>query len=77
MAPPDLRQDAGMADRWRAPGGWAVEVVHLTGTPDRRDGEWLRVTQYGSWVADVRSVADLERYFPLASLGPEVLARAA
>jgi len=45
-----------------------VEVVCLTGTPDRHDGTWIRVTHYGSWVADVRSVAELERYFPVASL---------
>jgi len=49
-------------------GGWAVQIVHLVATPDHHDGTWIRVTQYGSWVADVRSVAELERYFPLALL---------
>ena len=33
-----------MADRWHAPGGWIVEAVWLSGTPDHHDGEWLVVT---------------------------------
>ena len=73
----DLGQYGGMADRYRAPGGWTVEVVHLSGTPDRRDGERLRVRQHGFYVADVRSVAELEQWFPLASLEPERLTLAA
>jgi hypothetical protein len=36
-----------MADRYRAPGGWAVDVIHLSSTPDHRDGEWLRVSFHG------------------------------
>jgi hypothetical protein len=43
----DLRQYGVMADRYRAPGGWTVEVIHLSGTPDRRDGAWIRVRQHG------------------------------
>lgn len=66
-----------MAERWRAPGGWTVQVVVLAGTPDRHDGEWLRVTQYGSWVADVRTVAELAQWFPLADLEPDGLTLAA
>lgn len=27
-----------MADRYQAPGGWTVEVVVLSGTPDHHDG---------------------------------------
>lgn len=54
-----------------------VEVVGLTGTPDRHDGEWFRVTQYGSWVADVRTVAELARWFPLGDLEPDGLTLAA
>jgi hypothetical protein len=57
-----------MPDRYRAPGGWRVQIVHLENTPDRRDGEWLRVTLHGSWVANVRTPADLERYFRLSEL---------
>jgi hypothetical protein len=50
-----------MAGRWHAPGGWTVEVVHLTGTPNHHDGEWFRVCQYGWWTADVRTVGELEQ----------------
>jgi hypothetical protein len=48
-----------------------VRVVTLVGTPDRRDGTWLRVTQFGAWTADVGSVAELERFFPLSDLEPD------
>jgi hypothetical protein len=67
----DLRQDGVMADRWRAPGGWTVEVVRLCGTPDKRDGEWLRVRHYGYHTADVRSIPELAQWFPLAELEPD------
>jgi hypothetical protein len=60
-----------MPDSCRAPGGWTVEVVALSGTPDHRDGTWLRVTQHGFWTADVRSVAELSRFFPLDALEPD------
>lgn len=48
-----------------------MRVVTLVGTPDRRDGTWLRVTQFGAWTADVGSVAELERFFPLSDLEPD------
>jgi hypothetical protein len=73
----DLRKDGVVGDRYRAPGGWTVEVVCLAGTPDRHDGEWIRLRYYGFYVADVRSAGELERWFPLASLEPETLAPAA
>jgi hypothetical protein len=57
-----------MPDCYRAPGGWRVEVVRLEDTPDRHDGTWLRVTQFGWWTADLRSVVELERFFPLGEL---------
>jgi hypothetical protein len=66
-----------MAERWRAPGGWTVEVVQLSCTPNHRDGEWLRLTQYGSWVADVRTVAELQQWVDLAELEPDALVLAA
>lgn len=70
----DLRQTQDMAaDRWRAPGGWTVEIVHLTGTPNHHDGQWLRVCQYGSWTADVRTVDELAQYVDLAELEPELM----
>ena len=57
-----------MPDRYRAPGGWTVDVITLSGTPDHRDGEWLRVSFHGVHVADVRTVAELEQWFSLATL---------
>jgi hypothetical protein len=66
-----------MSDRYRAPGGWTVEVVQLSGTPDRRDGEWLRVRYYGFHVADVGSVAELQKWVCLADLERDTLALAA
>jgi len=36
-----------MGDRYRTPDGWAVEVVGLSATPDRNDGERLKVTYCG------------------------------
>jgi hypothetical protein len=46
----DLRQDATMGDRYRTASGWAVEVVELSATPDRNDGERLKVTYCGFFV---------------------------
>jgi hypothetical protein len=65
-----------MADRYRTADGWSVEVVNLTGTPDRHDGQWLRICYCNYWV-DVRSIAELEQWFPLADLEPDALALAA
>jgi hypothetical protein len=67
----DLGHDRSMPDRYCAPGDWVVQVVELSGTPDRHDGTWIRITRYGTWVADLRSVADIERYVALADLEPE------
>ena len=66
-----------MADRYRTADGWSVEVVNLTGTPDRHDGQWLRVCYCNYWVADVQSIAELEQWFPLADLESDALALAA
>src|SRR5262249_35163427 len=49
-------------------GRYTVETVQLTGTPDRHDGEWIRVRFCGFCLADVRTVADLESYVVLAEL---------
>jgi hypothetical protein len=62
-----------MSDRYRTKDGWSVEIVRLECTPDHHDGEWLRVCYFGYHVRDVRSVSELERYFPLAGLEPEAL----
>ena len=40
-----------MGDRYRTADGWAVEVVELSATPDRNDGERLKVTYCGFFVA--------------------------
>jgi hypothetical protein len=63
-----------MSDRYRTKDGWSVEIVRLVCTPDHHDGEWLRICYFGYHVRDVRSVSELERYFPLADLEPEALA---
>ena len=62
-----------MGDRYRTPDGWAVEVVGLSATSDRNDGERLKVTYYGFFVAVVRTVAELEQWFALSDLEPETL----
>jgi hypothetical protein len=66
-----------MGDRYRTANGWAVEVVGLSATPDRNDGERLKVTYCGFFVALVRTAAELEQWFPLAELEPETLTLAA
>jgi hypothetical protein len=74
---PDLRHYADMGDRYRTADGWAVEVIGLSDTPDRNDGERLKVTYCGFFVALVRTVAELEQWFSPADLEPETLALAA
>lgn len=39
-----------MGDRYCTADGWAVEVVALSATPDRNDGERLKVTYHGFFV---------------------------
>jgi hypothetical protein len=64
-----------MAPTYRTKDGYSVEVVQLSDTSGNQDGEWLRVRYHGYHVADVRSVAELERYFPLGELEADGLAR--
>jgi hypothetical protein len=64
-----------MAPTYRTRAGYTVEVVQLSDTSGNHDGEWLRVRYHGFHVADVRSVAELERYFPLGELEADALAR--
>lgn len=63
-----------MADRRHTESGRSVEVIRLTCTPNRRDGEWLRVRYLCYWIADVRQLAELALWFALAEL-QEALAR--
>lgn len=66
-----------MTDRYRTASGWSVEPVSLTLTPDWHDGQWLRVRYLGYYVADCGSVAELERWIPLAELERDALTLAA
>jgi hypothetical protein len=66
-----------MANRYRTASGWSVEVVERSGTPDNSNGPQLRVRYHGFYVADVRTVAELEQWFPLADLEPDGLGVAA
>lgn len=68
------RQYGLMADRYRTADGWSVETVVLSMTPDRHDGEWIRVRRFGFWIRDVRSVEELAELVPLAELEPYGLA---
>jgi len=51
-----------MAERYRTPGGWTVEVVQLA------EGQRLRIRHHGFYVADVVNVDDLARWIPAAQL---------
>jgi len=51
-----------MADRYRTPDGWTVEVVQLA------TGERLRIRHHGYYIADAFSVDDLARWIPAAEL---------
>ena len=44
-------------------GRWQVEVINLA-----ESGEWLRVSEYGYWTADVRTPGELGRFFKLEEL---------
>jgi hypothetical protein len=57
-----------MSDRWCTRDGWGVEVIRVTATPDRHDGESFRVTHHGCWIGYARSVPELERWIELADL---------
>jgi len=57
-----------MAAHYKTEDGWSVEVVNLTCTPNKHDGEWIRVRHFGWYVADLRSVEALESYVALTEL---------
>ncbi len=58
----DLRQDGITADRYRTADGWTVEVVQLA------EGDRLRISHHGFYIADALSVHDLARWIPAAEL---------
>src|SRR5258708_39273423 len=64
----------GMADRYCTGDGWSVEVVRLTCTPERHDGEWLRIRHLGYYIRDTRNIEGLEQYVSLADLRADALA---
>jgi len=57
----------GRVTKYKTKDRYSVEVVQLADTGNH-DGQWLRVRYHGYYVADVRSVLELESYFPLADL---------
>src|SRR5215471_3010319 len=59
---------APMGDSWRTADAWAVEVIDMTATPDRHDGESFRVSHHGYWVGYAQSVPELERWIDLRDL---------
>ena len=57
-----------MADRFRTPGRWTVEVVRVAELGDRPPTDMLRIRHHGFFVADVRSVDDLGTWIPAPEL---------
>jgi hypothetical protein len=49
-----------------ADGEWVIDVIRLSLTGTGRDGEWLRVSWWGWFVAELRSVAELATVVDLA-----------
>lgn len=49
-------------------GEWVIDVVRLSLTGTGRDGEWLRVSRWGCFVTELRSVSELARLVDLATL---------
>jgi uncharacterized protein (DUF427 family) len=66
-----------MGDCYRTASGRSVEAVERSGTPDNSDGQQVRVRYNGLYVADVRTVAELEQWFPLADPEHDGLSAAA
>ncbi len=54
---------AELAERYRSPGGWSIQVVQLG---DQASSERLRIRHHGYYIADVSSIAELERWIPPA-----------
>jgi hypothetical protein len=47
---------------------WRVDVIHLSCTGTGHDGEWYRVSYFSLFQANVRTVQELEQFFPLHTL---------
>ena len=55
-------------------GHWRVDLIRLSDTGTNRDGEWIRITRRGYFVAEVRTVEELARYVDPAELEEALLA---
>jgi hypothetical protein len=51
-----------------ADGQWTIDAIRLSLTGTGRDGEQLRISHLGFFIAEVRSVDELRRYVELAEL---------
>jgi hypothetical protein len=49
-------------------GEWVVDVIRLSLTGDHRDGECFRVTRYGFFVAEVKTIDELRQHIDPAEL---------
>jgi hypothetical protein len=49
-------------------GEWVVDVIRLSLTGDHSDGERFRVTRYGFFVAEVKTIDELRQYVDPAEL---------
>ena len=45
-----------------------VDIISLAITGNHRDGGWYRLSRYGWFVAETRSIAELARHVELAQL---------
>ncbi|MGH3272893.1 MAG: hypothetical protein ACRDNZ_01020 [Streptosporangiaceae bacterium] len=57
-----------------ADGRWRVDLIRLSCTSDHRDGEHLRISWDGYYIAEVRTLDELSTYLNPAEL-EEALAR--
>lgn len=49
--------------RWKSKDGrWQVDIIQLSNTADRRDGERFRVACGDYFIAEARTVAELSAY---------------
>ena len=49
-------------------GEWVVDVIRLSLTGDHSDGERFRVTRYGFFVAEVKTIDELRQHVDPAEL---------
>ena len=70
------RGDTGAVVRLRSPDGrWTIDVIRLSLTSDHRDGEWLRVSCDGYFIAECRTLDDVRRHVDLGDFLEEALTR--